>query len=103
MATTFKQLPIDLLISTWRGKLPSNVAEPYIQMARIIAERDLNLAALFSELMVSAVPITPSNDSYSVSNLTTLRTYDAASVSLDELARVLGSLIDSLQGTGIIQ
>lgn len=44
-----------------------------------------------------------SPDAYAVSNLTTDRTFDADDTSLDELADVLGSLITSLQGAGIIQ
>lgn len=44
-----------------------------------------------------------STDAYTVSNVTTDRTYDANDTSLDELADVLGSLIASLQGAGIIQ
>lgn len=44
-----------------------------------------------------------SPDAYTVSNLTTVRTFDADSTSIDELADVLGSLIVSLQGAGIIQ
>jgi hypothetical protein len=44
-----------------------------------------------------------SSDAYTVNNNTTLRTYDATNTSMDELARVLGSLIASLQGAGIIQ
>lgn len=50
MPSSFKQLPSDFLLTTWNGKLPANVGEAYSQMARIIAERDLNLAVLFSEL-----------------------------------------------------
>lgn len=44
-----------------------------------------------------------SSDAYTVNNGNTLRTYNATDTSLDEIARVLGSLIASLQGAGIIQ
>lgn len=44
-----------------------------------------------------------STDAYTTSNVTTDRSFDATSTSLDELANVLGSLIASLQGAGIIQ
>jgi hypothetical protein len=44
-----------------------------------------------------------SPDVYTPANVTTLRSYDANDTSLDELADVLGSLIASLQGAGIIQ
>lgn len=44
-----------------------------------------------------------SSDIYSVSNLTADRSYDAKDTTVDELAAVLGSLIVSLQGAGIIQ
>lgn len=44
-----------------------------------------------------------SPDVYTVSNVTTDRDLDADSTSIDELADVLGSLIQSLQGAGIIQ
>lgn len=43
-----------------------------------------------------------SPDVYTVSNLTTTRAFDATSTSMDELANVLGSLIVSLQGAGIL-
>lgn len=44
-----------------------------------------------------------SPDVYTPNNVTTTRTYDATLTSLDEIANVLGSLIQSLQGAGIIQ
>lgn len=44
-----------------------------------------------------------SPDAYTANNVTTTRTFDATLTSLDELASVLGSLIKSLQGAGIIQ
>lgn len=44
-----------------------------------------------------------STDAYTASNVTTDRAFDADDTSLDELADVLGSLIASLQGAGIIQ
>lgn len=47
--------------------------------------------------------ITASSDAYTPTNVATDRSFDAAETSLDELANVLGSLIASLQGTGIIQ
>jgi hypothetical protein len=53
MAISFKQLPIDILGTTWQGKLPPDVANAFLQMVRVIAERDLNLAILFSEIAVS--------------------------------------------------
>lgn len=43
-----------------------------------------------------------STDVYTVSNVTTDRSYNATSTSVDELANVLGSLIASLQGAGVI-
>lgn len=51
MQETFKQLPMDGLLATWSAKLPKETAEAYMQMGRYIAERDLNLAALFNELV----------------------------------------------------
>lgn len=44
-----------------------------------------------------------SSDVYTPSNVSTDRSYDATNTSLDEIANVLGSLIASLQGAGIIQ
>jgi hypothetical protein len=44
-----------------------------------------------------------SSDAYTVSNGTTDRAFDVSNTSIDELAAVLGSLIASLQGAGIIQ
>lgn len=54
---TFKQLPIDGLLTTWRNKLPPDIAEAYVQMGRIIADRDLNLAVLFNELVSTAASV----------------------------------------------
>jgi hypothetical protein len=44
-----------------------------------------------------------SSDAYTPTNVTTDRAFDATDTSLDELANVVGSLIASLQGAGIIQ
>lgn len=44
-----------------------------------------------------------SSDAYTVSNVTTDREFDAIDTTVDELANVLGSLITSLKGAGIIQ
>lgn len=44
-----------------------------------------------------------SSDTYTPTNVTTDRSFDATSTSMDELANVLGSLIASLQGAGIVQ
>lgn len=44
-----------------------------------------------------------SSDAYTANNVVTTRTFDATLTSLDELAAVVGSLIKSLQGAGIIQ
>lgn len=44
-----------------------------------------------------------SPDAYTPTNVATTRTYDATNTSLDELSSVVGSLIASLQGAGIIQ
>lgn len=44
-----------------------------------------------------------SSDQYTVSNVTTDRTLNGSSFTINELANVLGSLIQSLQGAGIIQ
>lgn len=44
-----------------------------------------------------------SSDAYTASNVTTDRSFDASNTSLDEIANVLGSLIASLQGAGVIQ
>jgi hypothetical protein len=52
---TFKQLPMDGLLATWSTKLPQGTAEAYTQMGRYIAERDLNLAALFNELVENTI------------------------------------------------
>lgn len=103
MPSTFKQLPIDGLITTWRSKLPPNVSEAYVQMGRIIAERDLNLAILFSELVTASGIVTPSLDAYTVTNVSTDKNFDPTSTSLDETAMVLANLIQTLQSTGIIQ
>ena len=97
MAPSFKQLPIDSLITTWRGKLPANIYESYAQMARIIADRDLNLAILFS------ASVNRSIDAYTPSNVSDLKTFDASSATLDNVRNVLGSLILTLQGSGIIR
>jgi hypothetical protein len=97
MSATFKQLPIDFLISTWKSKLPSVVGEAYAQMARIISERDLNLAILFSNAVIKSA------DTYTPTNVTPLRTFDATTATLDNVRHVLGTLIDSLQDSGIIK
>lgn len=55
MEETFKQLPIDGLLATWSAKLPKETAEAYMQMGRYIAERDLNLAAIFTELVEDTI------------------------------------------------
>lgn len=44
-----------------------------------------------------------SSDAYTPTNVTTDRSFDANNTSLDELSDVVGSLIASLQGAGIIQ
>lgn len=44
-----------------------------------------------------------SSDAYTPTNVVTDRSYDASSTTLNEIANVLGSLIASLQGAGIIQ
>jgi hypothetical protein len=44
-----------------------------------------------------------SSDVYVPNNVTTVRTFDATLTSLDEIANVIGSLIQSLQGAGIIK
>jgi ribosome-associated translation inhibitor RaiA len=44
-----------------------------------------------------------SSDVYTPSNVTTTQSFDANNTSLDEIADVIGSLIVSLQGAGIIQ
>lgn len=44
-----------------------------------------------------------SSDIYTPTNVTTDRSFDATNTSLDEISNVLGSLIASLQGAGIIQ
>ncbi len=46
--------------------------------------------------------VTPSGDTYTVSNLTPDFTYDAQDTSLDEIAAVLGSLIASCRTSGIV-
>ncbi len=46
---------------------------------------------------------TTSSDAYFPTNVDQVFSYDAKSTSIDELANVLGTLINSLQGTGIIQ
>jgi len=55
MQESFKQLPIDGLLSTWSAKLPRETAEAYMQIGRYLAERDLNLAALFNELVEDTI------------------------------------------------
>jgi hypothetical protein len=55
MPETFKQLPMDGLLATWSARLPKETAEAYMQMGRYIAERDLNLAALFNELVENTI------------------------------------------------
>lgn len=97
MSATFKQLPVDFLISTWKGKLPVEVGEAYTQMVRIIAERDLNLAVLFAAAVVR------STDAYTPTNVTPLKTFDATAATLDDVRHVLGTLIASLQDAKIIQ
>ena len=97
MAATFKQLPVDFLTSTWKGKLPPVVGEAYTQMVRIIAERDLNLAVLF------AASVIKSTDAYTPTNVTPLMTFDATTATLGDVRNVLGTLIASLQDSKIIQ
>jgi hypothetical protein len=55
----------------------------------------------FSDDVVT--PAGPTAAVYSVSNVTTTRTYDAASTDADELADVLGTLIADLQSKGVIR
>ncbi|MCP4204209.1 MAG: hypothetical protein GY769_20020, partial [bacterium] len=45
---------------------------------------------------------TPQSAAYTPTNVTTDRTYDADSTNVDEIADVLGTLIEDLQLTGII-
>lgn len=49
------------------------------------------------------IPNQRSNDAYRPSNVTPSRNYDATLTSLDEIANVLGSLIQSLQNAGVIK
>lgn len=58
----------------------------------------VNRKAVWSEPSGSA-----SSDAYTPTNVTTDRSFDANDTSLDEIADVLGSLIASLQGAGVIQ
>lgn len=46
--------------------------------------------------------VTPSGDTYTVSNLTKDFNFDATDTTVDELAAVLGSLIDSCRTSGIV-
>jgi len=46
---------MDGLLATWSAKLPKETAESYVQMGRYIAERDLNLVALFNELVEDTI------------------------------------------------
>ena len=55
----------------------------------------------FSDDVVT--PAGPTAAVYSVSNVTTTRTYDAALTDADELADVLGTLIADLQSKGVIR
>ncbi len=54
-------------------------------------------------IWAEAGSISGSSDVYTPTNVTADRSFDATDTSLDELANVLGSLIQSLKGTGIIQ
>ena len=97
MSATFKQLPVDFLITTWKDKLPVPIGEAYAQMARLIAERDLNLAVLF------AASVVPSTDVYTPTNVTPLKTFDATTATLDNVRHVLGTLVATLQESKLIQ
>jgi hypothetical protein len=50
MTTTFKLLPIDFLLNSWKNKLKPEIAGAFIQLGRLIADRDLNLASVFDDL-----------------------------------------------------
>jgi len=58
--------------------------------------------AKWSAATGGSVSITPSTDVYTVNGKVTDRDFNVGDTTVDELAAVLGSLISSLQGTGII-
>lgn len=61
--------------------------------------------ANFVQQVVQAIDdlSTPIAGAYTVTNVTTDRTFDANSTSTDELADVLGTLIDDLQTKGTLE
>ena len=54
------------------------------------------------ELNLSTTNLSSSKERFTVSNVTTDRTYDADSTTLAELADVLGTLINDLRARGLI-
>lgn len=63
---------------------------------------DLSFQRRESGSFVEKFKILASQPTYTVSNVTTDRTYDANSTSLDEIADVLGTLIADLRATGVL-
>lgn len=70
-------------------------------MARIIADRDLNLSILFNELMENF--ITVSSAVFVPTNVTPTLALDASAATLAQVRNVLGTLLTTLQATGIIK
>jgi hypothetical protein len=63
---------------------------------------EVYVTVLAEDFTPGAIIAPSSPGAYSVSNVTTDRTYDADSTTLDELADILGTLLADLQALGII-
>lgn len=83
------------------GTVPSSMGSDTAGLYANDVSGTVNLFAI-NEAGESTRLTYPAPETYSVSNVTTDRTYDANSTSIDELADVLGSLIADLRARGIV-
>ena len=88
------------------GDVPKNW--PNMRMGKIIPNLSNQQGKFLSNtgnklVWADAGSITGSPDVYTLSNVTTDRSFDAEDTTLDELANVLGSLIQTLQSIGVVQ
>ena len=74
------------------------------EVKRIARGKLLDLAADKEiDNIVRSVPVRDSSKPFTVKNLQELRSYDASSCSIDQLANILGTLIKTLQETGSLK
>lgn len=81
-------------MSIRRGRLPSPSSD--------YSQRWANQLVNQLEQNIAATNLAASSTRYTVTNVTTDRSYDANSTSTAELADVLGTLIDDLRARGVL-